>query len=64
MAWLAVLALAGGYEAYALMNRIPGDTLSEAVWRISFKRPLIPFLAGMLAGHFWWMSDKCAEVLK
>lgn len=52
-AWgIAVVGLLG-YEAYTLMNAVPGDTLSEAVWEWS-RHPLLPFLAGFLMGHFFW----------
>lgn len=41
------------FEAYTLLNHTPGDTLSEAVWK-ACQRPLVPFLAGLLCGHFFW----------
>lgn len=41
------------YEAYALLNRQPGDTISEIFWYLS-KRPLVPFLFGLLCGHLFW----------
>jgi hypothetical protein len=41
------------YEVCALENREDGDTISERVWAAS-KYPLVPFLAGMIAGHFFW----------
>lgn len=43
------------YEAFALGTRAPGDTISEIVWRLS-QRPLIPFVFGMLMGHFFWQK--------
>lgn len=42
-----------GYELVALVNRQPGDTISEIVWRAS-RRPLLPFALGMVMGHFVW----------
>jgi hypothetical protein len=42
------------YEAWTLFNGISGDTISESVWRVAATRPLVPFLAGMLCGHFFW----------
>jgi len=41
------------YEAYALINSKSGDTISEIVWHLS-QRPLVPFLFGLLCGHFFW----------
>ena len=52
-AWTVGILLLLLYEAYALSNTIPGDTLSESVWKAS-RRPIVPLLAGLLAGHFFW----------
>jgi hypothetical protein len=41
------------YEGIALY-RAKGDTISEIMWAATAKRPLIPFLMGMLMGHFFW----------
>jgi hypothetical protein len=47
-----------GYEAYALLNRIAGDTISEYIWTATRKYPIIPALlglvVGLLFGHFFW----------
>ena len=56
LAWLATIAGLLVYEVYTLMNGIPGDTLSEAVWMAS-GRPLIPFLSGLVCGHFFWQRQ-------
>ena len=53
IAWATAIVALLGYEGYTLLNSIPGDTLSEAVWDIS-KHPLIPFLAGLVCGHLFW----------
>ena len=45
------------YEGYALINTKPGDTISEIIWAMS-KRPLIPFLFGLLMGHFFWQRGE------
>ncbi len=41
------------YEAVALY-RSKGETISQIVWNASAKRPLWPFLFGLLMGHFFW----------
>jgi hypothetical protein len=64
LAWVIGLGLLVLYEAYSLANRIPGDTLSEAVWRAIYRRPLIPFLMGVVMGHFVWQADACAGLLR
>lgn len=53
----AFLALVGGlvvYEVLALANKHEGDTISEIVWDATTERPIVPFLAGVLCGHFFW----------
>jgi hypothetical protein len=64
LAWIIGLGLLLVYEAYSLANRVPGDTLSEAMWRAIYRRPLLPFLIGLVIGHFVWQADKCAELLR
>jgi hypothetical protein len=48
-------------ESYALINNKP--TLSRTIWTWSKNFPLLPFLAGLLAGglavHFWWGGIVC-----
>lgn len=51
------LALVGGlciYELVALENDCPDDTISEIMWAATTKRPILPFAAGVLCGHFFW----------
>ena len=43
------------YEAYAVMNSTPGDTLSEAVWAYG-QHPVVALAVGILIGHFWWQK--------
>ena len=57
LAWIAALLLLAIYEIYALStNQI---TLSRAVWTTTRGQygPLLPFLAGMIAGHFFWSGN-------
>lgn len=60
---IALLIVGVVYEAYTLSNAKPFDTISETVWRASFNRPIVPFIAGMLMAHFFWQSTRCAELL-
>lgn len=58
MLWSALILL-GVYEIWAL-NKEATDpsaqylTISEKVWRVTAHHPLIPFVFGMLMGHFFW----------
>lgn len=54
---LIIIALLLGLEAWALMNKKPHDTISETVWKISFKHPFVPFLLGYVLGHLTWPSS-------
>jgi hypothetical protein len=55
--WIGALAGLSAYELWTILNNTPGDTLSESVWRISTARPLVPFVAGFLCGHFFFQRD-------
>ena len=56
MRWvlLALTSALLGYEGMALWTTTKGDTISEVVWRLSEQYPILPFLGGVLAGHFFW----------
>ena len=47
-----VLVVLLALEAYALTGRAP--LITSRVRHHSKKLQLIPFLAGLLCGHFWW----------
>lgn len=53
--WAAAAAVAV-YEVVAIANRPDGDTISEMTWAGAKKRPLVPFLAGVVAGHLFWQK--------
>lgn len=60
--WLAVLVAGFAVgEAYALAHN--KTTLSRFVWNVTKAFPLLPFIAGLLAGglavHFWWGGAVC-----
>jgi hypothetical protein len=44
-----------GYDIFAYYN---GDssTISEVIWSVCGKMPLIPFAVGILCGHLFWQS--------
>jgi hypothetical protein len=52
------------WEAWTLTNKKQNDTISESIWRVAYKRPLIPFLVGMLMGHFFWLPANCGELVR
>jgi hypothetical protein len=51
--WGAIVALLG-YETYTIWTARPDDSISALVWQAVTARPILPFLAGLLAGHFFW----------
>lgn len=57
IAWVSAIVVLAVYETYALTTG--HTTLSRAVWTIDRTKygPLFPFLAGMLAGHFFWSGN-------
>jgi len=55
----AAVVLALVYEVYWIVTEsrsggaIQGQTISEIVWHVSLKRPVVPFAFGFLMGHFF-----------
>jgi len=63
--WVVLIAVSFGLlEGWAISQKRP--TLSATVWLFSKNFPLLPFLAGLLAGglavHFWWGGAICMPV--
>jgi hypothetical protein len=54
--WIIIIVIAGiiivDIVLYAMFGR--GGTLSSVIIAWSKAYPLIPFLAGLLMGHFFW----------
>ena len=55
IAWIVAITGLLIYEMYTVFNGVPGDTLSEAVWKYG-QHPMIAFAAGVLVGHWFWNS--------
>jgi len=56
--WSVLLALALGYEAYALLF-LKGETLSEGVWYGLEKAPIaIAAVSFFVLGHWFWQRRK------
>lgn len=55
--WVFAIAVLLIYEAFALST--DRMTLSRFVWTLQRGQygPLVPFLAGMLCGHFFWSGQ-------
>jgi hypothetical protein len=55
---VAAVVLAFVYEVWAIVTKTKdaggvGMTISEIVWHVSLKRPIVPFAFGVLMGHFF-----------
>lgn len=64
--WFVVAAVAALYEAYALANSEPEDTISETIWRFSDRYPLVPLVGGGALGIGVWtgyISDPRVAVI-
>jgi uncharacterized integral membrane protein len=55
--WIGVLLFLLFYDLWAATSG-KTVTLSEVVWKVSVNRPIIPFLAGVVTGHFFWQAVK------
>lgn len=55
LAALGISAIILGYAEYrALLDGRQDDTISEQVWKANEITPLVPFLSGLVCGHFFW----------
>ena len=61
---VAALVLLLIWEGWTLGNKRRGDTISESIWRAVLKQPLVPFLLGLLMGHWLWLPSKCWEAMR
>lgn len=57
IAWVGAIAILSSYEVYALCTG--HITLSRTVWTLNKSQygPLLPFMAGLLCGHFFWSGQ-------
>lgn len=51
-----VLGTLLAYEAWVLVTRQPRSTISEVFWDFA-RFPLVPFIVGVLCGHFFWQRS-------
>lgn len=58
---LAAIVILGGWNIYAAANAQSGDTISEIVLSASLRRPIIPFVVGVVCGHLFWPQEKHHE---
>lgn len=54
--WISMLIvlLVIAYDAYAVAHKDKYDTVSKIITKSSEKYLLIPFIFGLLVGHFFW----------
>lgn len=50
---IATVVALVGFDIAAAVTELP--TISEVIWANVGKHPVIPFAAGMLCGHLFWM---------
>lgn len=56
---ITLLCLAAALVALDVVlafDGIQGNTISQIVWSLSKQSPILPFVAGVLAGHLFWNS--------
>jgi hypothetical protein len=45
------------WDIYLSVNPVKNDTLSEIILILAYNHPVIPFIAGVLCGHFFWAQQ-------
>jgi len=61
---MVILLLIIAYDAYACHHRDKMQTLSEMITRASFRYLMIPVIAGILIGHFFWSQRRVFDGFK
>lgn len=51
MATVVILSL---YDVYAYIEGGTEGTISHLILSWSYSHPMVPFIGGLLSGHFWW----------
>ena len=55
---LVAVVILGGWDVVVAANARPGDTISEIVLEASLRRPIIPFVVGVVCGHLFWPQER------
>jgi hypothetical protein len=55
------IGIALAYDAYALYKGGVENTISVRIIRWSKLYPILPFMMGILMGHFFWQLDLCGK---
>jgi hypothetical protein len=58
---ISILLLIVGYDAWACQDKEKRDTISKIVTKSSEKYLFIPFMFGLLMGHFFWSQHHLDE---
>lgn len=58
---ISLLLLLVGYDAWACQKRDERETISGMITHSSQKYLLIPFIFGLLVGHFFWSQHERPE---
>lgn len=53
-AWVTIVTIITVIGVDALLFGRDKRTVSEVIWAATRRSPLVPFLFGMLMGHFFW----------
>ena len=46
------------WDIYAYMAGGAQPTISRVIYETSTKHPILPFIFGVLIGHFFWAQDR------
>jgi len=55
---LGVLTLLITYDIWAYIHRSKVKTISWWMFTTAHKHPILPFVMGVLVGHFFWGQEK------
>lgn len=58
---IAALIIILAFDGWVMLQHGQEATISWMVISYSYDQPLVPFLAGVVCGHFWWQLKRPKE---
>jgi uncharacterized membrane protein YoaK (UPF0700 family) len=63
---IIIISIIIGLDIWFVLDKVPGNTWSSLIRKLSIITPVIPWVCGVLSGHFfhWWKNVPSFELWK
>jgi hypothetical protein len=55
---LSAASILIGWDIYVYLNAPPDCLITSVIWNTAREHPVLPFIAGFVAGHLFWGRGK------